>query len=190
VVLVADNADAGGPFEANADEIASLLPGHEVERVYLRDGGDPRGRIRAALDHGASLVSYVGHGSIAAWASENVWNNLDVASLAPQPRQPLLLTLNCLNGFFHFPPLDSLAEAMVKGDERGAVAAISPSGLSLDAPAHLLHKSLVAELASGRHWRLGDAVLAAQASYLETGAFPELLRIYHLFGDPAMRIPR
>jgi hypothetical protein len=187
-VLVADNADAAGPFEANADEIAALLPDRPIEKIYLRERADPRGDIRAALDRGPSLLSYVGHGAIAVWASENVWNNTDVATLAPEGRQPVLLTLNCLNGFFHFPPMDSLAEAMVKAEGRGAVAAFSPSGLSIDEPAHVFHRALVAELAHGGHARLGDAVLAAQVAYVESGAFPELLRIYHLFGDPALRI--
>jgi hypothetical protein len=41
---------------------------------------------------------------------------------------------------------------------------------------------------NGNHQRLGDAVLAAQSAYAETGAFPEMLVIYHLFGDPAMRL--
>jgi hypothetical protein len=35
---------------------------------------------------------------------------------------------------------------------------------------------------------LGDAVLAAQAAYAESGAFSELLRIYHLLGDPALTL--
>jgi len=46
----------------------------------------------------------------------------------------------------------------------------------------------MAEVTSGRHPRLGDALLAAQESYADTGALPELLGIYHLFGDPAMRL--
>jgi hypothetical protein len=32
----------------------------------------------------SGVLSYIGHGSIAVWASENVWNNLDVATLQPQ----------------------------------------------------------------------------------------------------------
>jgi hypothetical protein len=191
-VLVADNEDQAGPFERNADEVAALLAGRPVEKLYLRDlatqGVDARGAIRGALDDGASLLSYVGHGSIAVWASENVWNNLDVSSLSSQARQPLLLTFNCLNGFFHFPPLNSLAEQMIKAEGRGAIAAFSPSGLSLDQPAHLYHKAVVRHLTSGRHRRLGDALLAAQGDYAETGALPELLAIYHLFGDPAQPI--
>jgi hypothetical protein len=31
-------------------------------------------------------------------------------------------------------------------------------------------------------------VLAAQERYAETGSFPELLSIYHLLGDPALRL--
>jgi hypothetical protein len=46
----------------------------------------------------------------------------------------------------------------------------------------------MAEITSGEHERLGDAVLAAQAAYAETGLMPELLSIYHLFGDPGMAI--
>jgi hypothetical protein len=78
------------------------------------------------VDAGPGLLSYPGHGATAVWASENVWNNTDIATLAAQ--QPLLLTLNCLNGFFHFPPFDSLAEAFVKAEGKGAIAAFSPSG--------------------------------------------------------------
>jgi hypothetical protein len=90
--------------------------------------------------------------------------------LGPQERQPILMTMNCLNGYFHFPYFDALGEALVKAESRGAIAAFSPSGLSLDAPAHVYQKALVEELVSGRHRRLGDAVLAAQKSYAEASA--------------------
>jgi hypothetical protein len=129
----------------------------------------------------------VGHGGIAVWASENIWNNLDVDSLAPQPQQPLLFTMNCLNGYFHFPSLNALAEQLVKAEGRGAVAAFAPSGLSVDDPAHRYHKLLLPEITSGRHERLGDAVLAAQNAYADSGDLPELLAIDRLFGDPRSR---
>jgi hypothetical protein len=68
------------------------------------------------------------------------------------------------------------------------MGAFSPSGLSLDGPAHRYHRAVMAELASGEHARLGDAILAAQRNYAETGLMPELLAVYHLLGDPAMRL--
>ena len=98
------------------------------------------------------------------------------------------MTMNCLNGYFHGPTLSSLAEELLKANGKGVVGAFAPSGLSVDEPAHLYQRALVAELTSGRHERLGDAILAAQAAYADSGAFPELLGIYHLLGDPAMRV--
>jgi hypothetical protein len=189
-VLVADNPDPAGDFERDAEEIAGgVLAGRPVTKLYLsQKGASMRPEIASAFDTGASLLSYIGHGGTSVWASENVWNNWDVPGLAPQPRQPVLFTLSCLNGYFHHPVLDSLTEALLKAEGKGAVAAVSPSGLSLDPPAHLLHQLLLAEVVSGSHERLGDAFLAAQVRYADSGSFPELLAIYNLFGDPALRI--
>jgi len=86
------------------------------------------------------------------------------------------------------PNFDALPEALLKVEGRGAIAAVSPSGLSLDGPAHQYHRALMAELVNGAHGRLGDAILAAQRSYAETGLMPELLTVYQLLGDPAMPI--
>ena len=122
------------------------------------------------------------------WASENVLNSWDPPSLLAQGQQPLMLTMNCLNGYFVAHSLDSLAEAFLKVEGRGTIAAFSPSGLSLDGPAHVFHRALVDEIVNGNHARLGDAVLAAQETYALTGQMPELLGIYHLFGDPGLRI--
>jgi hypothetical protein len=191
VVVVADNPDAAGDFEAHAEAIVSSLPAtSSARRIYLGRVGTERARseILDAFDQGASLLSYVGHGGIQLWASENLFDVARVAMLQPQGRAPLVLTLNCLNGYFHFPYGSSLAEELIESPGKGAIAAFSPTGLSLDEPAHLFHQALVGELLSGRHERLGDAILAAQAKYAASGAFPELLSIYHLLGDPALKL--
>ena len=191
VVLVADNADIAGNFEADADELAAgVLALKNPEKIYLSQLGAAatRNAIVQSFDNGASLVSYVGHGGINLWAGENFFNASDVASLSPQSQQPLLLTMNCLNGYFHFPYFNSLAEELLKAETKGVIAAFSPSGLSLNDPASLYHEALLRELFHGSHGRLGDAVLAAQERYADSGAFPELLSIYHLFGDPALKL--
>jgi len=189
-VLVADNADLAGDFEADADEIAStVLAGRRPRKIYYsQEGANTRAAIEDAFDEGASLMSYVGHGGTVVWASENIFNYEDVKTLHLQSRQPFLMTMNCLNGFFHFPPLNSLSEELLKAEGKGVIGAFSPSGLSVDEAAQLYHKALLEEIVSGRHERLGDAILAAQEDYAQTGAFPELLSIYHLFGDPALKI--
>jgi len=187
--LVADNPDRAGDFEANVRDIQqSFLTGRSELLLLSELGSAIRPRILDALNSGLSYLSYVGHGGAAVWASENVWNSWDAVSLLAQSQQPLLVTMNCLNGYFVAPTFDSLSESLVKAEGRGAVAAFSPSGLSLDGPAHEYHRALMGELTSGRHDRLGDAILAAQEAYAEAGLMPELVGIYHLLGDPAMPI--
>ena len=185
--LVADDSDLAGDFEADVRDIAtSYLAQRSPQVLLLRElGAGTRPAIRDALNSGLSFLSYVGHGGAAVWASENVWNSWDTPSLQAQSRQPFLLTLNCLNGYFVAPAFDSLTESLLKVEGRGAIASFSPSGLSLDGPAHQYHRALMAELTGGRHARLGDALLAAQKTYAGTGLMPELVGIYHLFGDPA-----
>jgi hypothetical protein len=96
--------------------------------------------------------------------------------------------MTCSNGYFLSPYNNSLAERLVLAEGKGAIAAFSPSGLSLDEAAHVYHRAVVTELETGDHHRLGDLLLAAQATYAATGAFPELLQIYNLLGDPGTKI--
>jgi hypothetical protein len=190
-VLVADDPDSAGDFERDADEIGRMvLPSQDPLRIYLGRLGTEATRtaIVDAFNGEGGLVSYVGHGGIHLWASENIFDSSRVSTLDSRRDPPLVLTLNCLNGYFHFPYFNSLAEELVKAEGKGAIAVVAPSGLSLNEPAHLYHKALVGELVSGRHRRLGDALLAAQSAYAASGAFPELLRIYLLLGDPALTL--
>ena len=72
--------------------------------------------------------------------------------------------------------------------DKGAIAAFSPSGWSLNTPAQVYHRAVLEQLVHGGRTRLGDALVDAQSVYAETGSFPELLSIYHLFGDPALTL--
>ena len=188
--LVADNPDIAGDFEADASDIAqSFFQGRPLNVLKLSElGAATRPAILDALNAGLSHLDYVGHGGAAVWASENVWNSWDAASLLAQSQQPFLVTMNCLNGYFVAPAFDSLSESLLKAEGRGAIASFSPSGLSLDGPAHQYHRALMAALTSGQHQRLGDAILAAQKTYADSGLMPELLSVYQLLGDPATTI--
>jgi hypothetical protein len=190
-VLVADNPDIAGDFEANLNDIASLLsPERTVQKVYLAQLGTTAAKtaVRNAFDSGASLVSFVGHGAASLWAAEGLLRSPDVATLLPQPLQPLVLTMTCSNGYFVSPFGNSLVERLQLAPDKGAIAAFSPTGLSLNDAAHAYHRALVTQFESGAHSRIGDVVLAAQNDYTQTGAFPELLTIYHLFSDPALTV--
>ncbi len=67
VVLVADNPDRAGNFEADADQLAAtVLASKNPEKIYLSQLGTThtRNAIVQSFDEGASLVSYIGHGGI------------------------------------------------------------------------------------------------------------------------------
>ena len=153
--LVADNPDLAGDFEADARDIeASFLSGRETTKIFLTQVGNrdvARAQILDAFNQGLSLISYVGHGGGAVWASENMLNSSDPASLLAQPRQPFMLTMNCLNGYFITPFYESLAEGFLKAQGRGTIGAFSPSGLSLDGPAHVYHRAVMQEITGGQH---------------------------------------
>lgn len=73
VVLVADNPDSAGDFDADVQELASgLLARENPKTMHLSRLGveATRGSIVEAFDSGASLLSYVGHGGIHLWAQE------------------------------------------------------------------------------------------------------------------------
>ncbi|MGH9391622.1 MAG: C25 family cysteine peptidase, partial [Vicinamibacteria bacterium] len=115
-VLIADDSDDAGDFEGDADSLArGVLSNGPVRAIYLsRLGIDAaREEILESFDQGASTLSYVGHGGIHLWASENLFDLKSVGLLSPQPRQPIVLTMNCLNGYFHFPYFNSLAEELL-----------------------------------------------------------------------------
>jgi len=192
VVLVTDNPDAAGDFDLDAkDLMSSVLASRPTRHISLAALGvaDTRSAILEAFDlEDASSISYMGHGGIHLWASENLFDAGSVNLLAHRNHKPLVLTLDCLNGYFHFPYFDSLGEELLKAEDRGALAVIAPSGLSVNEPAHRLHKAILDELSNGRHSTLGQALAKAQQRFLHDTSFPELLAIYHLFGDPALSL--
>ncbi len=54
----------------------------EVEKIYVSQlGTGARSAIHAALNRGASLVSYLGHGALSMWASENIFDRTDIPQL-------------------------------------------------------------------------------------------------------------
>ena len=139
---------------------------------------------------GASIDSSntANYGNVTNYNNAGLWEFVTVSGSGVGTGPCTIPSPASVNGFFHFPPFDSLAEAFVKAESKGAIAAFSPSGLSVNEPAHLYHKAFLAELTAGSHTRLGDALLAAQKAYADSGHMPKLLAIYHLFGDPGMPI--
>jgi hypothetical protein len=195
-LLVADDADEGGPFPADSAALAARLgTSLDLSRIDLPAGATggqqaaSRAELFSALRGGVGLFNYVGHGGLDRLANEGLLTTADVRLLGNAPRLPVMTALTCLIAQFAYPTVSSLGEELVLQPDGGAVALFGPTWLSHDGAANQLGGYLLPELAAASGGRLGDRVLRGLAAYAAAGGDPQTLRVYTLLGDPAI-IPR
>ncbi len=196
-LFVADNADSAGDFPGLSDQIITgYLPADVTPtRVYLGithpDATSAKNAIRDGINAGTWMVQYSGHGAPERWAHEYIWTKDDVPSLVNDGMFPLVLTFNCLDGYFaHTDPARvSIAETMQRRAGGGSVAAISPSGLGLTYDQHNLRKMLMEAIFHDGIRAVGTALTVAKQRYAVTYGLNYLIYTQMLFGDPAMQLP-
>lgn len=194
VILVADNADDGGNFETISDNLTSIIPADVVAlKVYLRDlgsAGATRGVIIDKINQGSLITNYVGHGSLDNWASETIFKKDDIGLLCNGYKLPLLVTLSCLNGFFHHAEnAYSLAEMFLLGREKGAIAAFSPSGFGYTNADEILAQTLYTAFFNNNDVVLGSAIAEAKiALFASSNLYQDHIEFYNLLGDPSLRL--
>jgi hypothetical protein len=185
-VLLAADANDGFDFEASNNELASLIPssltvtqvnrgrvGTETAKKNLLDG----------IHRGQQLVNYTGHGSVNQWRG-NLLTSDDASALSNDPL-PVFLMMTCLNGYFHDPALDSLAESLLKVEHGGAVAVWASSGMTLpDAQATMNQEFYRVIFSGNRSFTLGEAAQRAKSSVNDS----DVRCTWILFGDPTMKL--
>jgi hypothetical protein len=101
---------------------------------------------------------------------------------------PFLVVMDCLNGYFIVPQSNgqSLAEAILKAPNGGAVASFASSGLTIPDGQHAMGTAMFQLLypAGGSTIPIGDAGRQAKVSTNDI----DVRRTWILFGDPTMKI--
>jgi hypothetical protein len=92
--------------------------------------------------------------------------------------------MNCLNGYFHDPQIESLSESLAKTPERGAIAVWASTALTYPTTQLELHKEFFQQIFSNGETRLGDAVIRAKAKVSDI----DVRRTWTLFADPTLRL--
>ncbi|MCP4379549.1 MAG: hypothetical protein GY794_25675 [bacterium] len=190
-VLVADNPDEAGDFHLNLYAIAEQLDAMGVNPVrklfHLSAVEDPVGdELRNPATWETRFVNYDGHGSISTMGdnSERFLSTTDAATLTNEI-QPVFAALTCSVGNDVQMGRRSLAGALVLNSGGGAIAAVVPSGLSLDHDAHQLNSALVDNLFFGGGQSVGASLRDAKISTLND--ISEFMpKIYSVAGDPAV----
>jgi hypothetical protein len=185
-LVVADNSD-GFDFTAASAEVATLLPPDlRVETLTLdqTDAASLQSDLLTRLNEGKLLVNYIGHGSTEVWAGGALLSSAEARDLTTGARLPLVVAMTCLNGFFHDLYTESLAEALLKSEQGGAVAVWASSGLTAPSGQSLINQQLVRSLFGEEHMTLGEAIVRAKAAVVDR----DVQRTWMLFGDPTLRL--
>ncbi len=190
-VVVADNPDKGGDFVHNSDLLADRLIFElgmsEVEKLYHPD--DPvRDLFTQSATWEVDYVNYDGHGSTAQLGDrKETFIAVDDAASLANSRYPLFTALTCAAGDDSQPGMRSLASSLVLNPNGGAIAALAPTGLSLDAEAQLLGDAFTERLFIDGEG-IGEAIRSAhQDTAGDISAF--MSRVYSVIGDPAVKAP-
>jgi hypothetical protein len=128
----------------------------------------------------------VGHGSRYLWElgdrkrprPETFFEREDVQRLAPRERFPVVLSISCATAPFDHPNADSLGEAMVLTEDRGAIAFLG-AGATLFTPQRF-GEQMILELGKGK--TVGEAMVLAKRHTRKV----HISHLYNLLGDPAL----
>ena len=186
VLLVSDQRSGDGfDFAAQNDRARELLP-DTYQVTHIRRGIDPDAGqlVKAGLSKGAALVSYAGHGSVASWELDLLTTD-DVPRLTNGSKLPIVVALNCLNGMFQsLFPEESLAEALVRAPNGGAVGVWASSGVTSPQWQWRMNLELYRQIFQGGWLTIGEAMRAAK----QIVGDPDVRRTWIYFGDPVTRL--
>ncbi|MDH3600814.1 MAG: C25 family cysteine peptidase, partial [Candidatus Tectomicrobia bacterium] len=175
--------DFAGAMQPLVQQLAAA-----TEVTTLSVGTTPLDEVRQHLDEylgaGQLLVTYLGHGSVERWHPAGLLTTSAVYGLENSPRLPAVLSMTCLNGFFHDVYTESMAEALMRVPQGGAVAVWASSGLTRPSGQTEMQRALVTRLLSDERPTLGEAIQAAKASIADL----DVRRTWILLGDPTPRL--
>jgi Ca2+-binding RTX toxin-like protein len=192
VILLADATTRGGDFGASSDSITDALRNDwDVTAVYRSELGDLESTRALFFDEirkAPRLVNYLGHASTESLGRrETLLGIEDLATMTIEGPQPVFAAMTCVASRFAAPGQVSLGEALLI-DDQGAIAVWGPSGVSIHEQATLLARELLTELSSGSETRLGPMIDRALPVVADLELGRDMIEMYHLLGDPALRV--
>jgi uncharacterized repeat protein (TIGR01451 family) len=185
-LFIADQ-NIGVNFTAETKTDVTLLPSSLAVTEILADGQDPgvvTQQILAALNNGALLVNYTGHGSEEQWSFSDLFDDTSASQLKNGDRLPVFLIMDCLNGFFDDVYGTSLATSLLLAPNGGGVAVWASSGFTNAPPQAAMDYALLQIMAANPSLPIGQAILRAKSGVGD----PDVRRTWILFGDPSMRV--
>jgi len=170
------------PFDTIAATTAAAIPApFTTDRISFTNAG--AAAVANAFTRGSILTDYIGHGSVETW-SDFIFTSTDAAALTNGDRLPFVVTLNCLNGYFHDLYTESMAEALLKNANGGAISVFASSALTNPDQQMKVNLELNRQLFATTPVTIGDAIRTAKQATSDT----DVRRTFILFGDPTLKL--
>jgi hypothetical protein len=203
-------------FEATNDAAAAFMkaPPHTLRKlrywsdyctydpnqgVCVCDPARMNGDIKRAVNgtdgvaDGAAMVQFVGHSNFNVWSddaffAEGFNGRYDVNDLVNGERLPWMLAHNCLTGGFHTTQANTMGEDWVLRSGGGAVAVMSPSGLTFNFIGRAVSDKIWEDLFGRTKERTVEVVVMDVLSALCGQGSIEACQNHVFLGDPATRL--
>lgn len=205
-LLVAGRSDEAQPsFAEQSERLAEQLQLNHPDgwtqqtRVYV-DDLDPnlsaaearelaQQQLISAIDDGASLTVFSGHGSPSQWTFDGLLTSETVSRLGNSGKPTLIMPLTCYTTYFVDPAVNSLSHQLLNTLDRGAVAVHGAATLSHYSDNEVLSTRILRRMLDDGE-TLGEAILRAKQQLREQSGdrYETVLINWALLGDPSLRI--
>lgn len=202
IVFTADDGDFN-THQSQADQLGSILaadhPEVDVQKVYLdayTQAMGPSGPVskparqalNRAVNDGAGIINYTGHGSELQWMQERILDQISFDEWKPNNRYPFLVTATCEFGRNDDPGLISTAELALFRKNSGTIGLVTTSRPVYSSTNFTLNKAFYESLFTRQSGLIQDwgAVFRLTKNTSMAGVSN---RNFTLLGDPSMYPP-
>lgn len=171
-----------------SDQIATSIQNRfAVTKLYGQN--TTKANVVSAINGGANIVHYRGHGSQSSWSSANGINTTDISSLNFGSRIPMVFNICCQNGHVDNASGLSVAESWIRN--RKAIATFASSRDSWTGPNNDFAKYIFEAIMEGNN-SAGKIVLRAKTkmvlNHSTSNGHMDNLVMYNLYGDPTANV--
>lgn len=192
-------------FKKSLTEISQnhTLLGYVTNKVFLTDYLDKYGKnnktqasnatrreIIDALNRGAVIAQYAGHGGRLVWAHEIIFDNIGIRRLSETDRLSLMFVLSCNNAYFDAPAEPSMGELLMRIENRGIVGMVAATRYTYGSGNDALAKIIFDDIFKRNVRGFGEIAFNPKAQLmLEQGlGHLDVMQQFLLFGDPATHL--
>ncbi len=202
LVFVADDED-GNIHQNQANTLAnnaiSQSPDYNIRKIFIdaykeenTSGGarnpNAQAEIVRAVEQGAMLINYTGHGGEIGWASEQILTTDNIQKWTNENRLPLFVTATCEFSRFDDPARTSAGEMVLLNPNGGGIALFTTvrlvnSGSNFALNTFLFNHIGLDSASAGNRLRLGEIMRLTKNDYNWNDKNE---RNFTLLGDPAI----